>query len=238
MVPEDRKADVIQSMRRYYAARANEYDLVYAKPERQVDIRALQAWLPTQFSGARVLDVAAGTGFWTEHIVPVAREVVLVDAAPETLAIARRRLPPAKSKFVVGDAFHLPSDLGPFDAAFVGFWFSHVPKERRRDFLLGLVGCLRPGGLAVLVDNQYVEGSNHPIGETDEAGNTYQTRQLADGSAHSVLKNFPTSEELGEAVAGLAFETNSWALKYYWVFTFRTARAEAPGTPPAYSSSG
>jgi demethylmenaquinone methyltransferase/2-methoxy-6-polyprenyl-1,4-benzoquinol methylase len=216
-----------ESMRRYYAARAGEYDLVYAKPERQADIARLRAWLPARFDGSRVLDVAAGTGFWTECFAPVAREVVLVDAADETLARARSRLPPGNAKFVVGDAYRLPPDLGLFDAAFVGFWFSHVPRERRREFIAGLVPFVRPEGLVVLVDNRYPGGVSHPISETDRMGNTYQARRLADGSAHRILKNFPSVEELEAAVSGFASETSSWSLTCYWTFTFKVARREA-----------
>ena len=31
----------------YYAARAGEYDRIYAKPERQADLRAIEKWLPS-----------------------------------------------------------------------------------------------------------------------------------------------------------------------------------------------
>jgi demethylmenaquinone methyltransferase/2-methoxy-6-polyprenyl-1,4-benzoquinol methylase len=100
-----------------------------------------------------------------------------------------------------------------------------VPKSRLREFLSGLVSRLRPGALVVCVDNTYPEGSSHPTSETDEEGNTYQARRLSDGSAHKVLKNFPSVEELESAVGGFASKTTSWVLRCYWVFTFRT---EAP----------
>ena len=49
-------------MKEYYAARAKEYDQIYAKPERQADLRLVEQWLPVRFEGARVLEIAAGTG--------------------------------------------------------------------------------------------------------------------------------------------------------------------------------
>lgn len=55
------------TMADYYARRAREYDQVYFKPERQSDIRALEAWLPEPFAGRRVLEIACGTGWWTPH---------------------------------------------------------------------------------------------------------------------------------------------------------------------------
>ena len=73
-------------MKEYYAARAKEYDQIYAKPERQTDLRLIEQWLPSRFEGARVLEVAAGTGYWTQFIAPVAASVCLLytsDAADE-----------------------------------------------------------------------------------------------------------------------------------------------------------
>ncbi|MGI9153857.1 MAG: class I SAM-dependent methyltransferase, partial [Rubrivivax sp.] len=75
-------------LRAYYAARAAEYDRVYLKPERQADLRQIEAWLPARFAGRRVLDVACGTGYWTRFIAPAAAEMLALDAAPETLDIA------------------------------------------------------------------------------------------------------------------------------------------------------
>ena len=42
-------------MKDYYAARAKEYDKIYAKPERQQDLRAIEQWLPTRLAQCEVL---------------------------------------------------------------------------------------------------------------------------------------------------------------------------------------
>lgn len=52
-------------LRAYYARRAVEYEAIYAQPERQADLRTLEAALPACFSGRSVLEVACGTGWWT-----------------------------------------------------------------------------------------------------------------------------------------------------------------------------
>lgn len=207
-------------MQSYYAARANEYDRVYDKPERQADVHAMQEWLPSLFVGSRLLEVACGTGFWTQFIAPLAEQVVALDYAPEVIAIAQSRVSPDKVSFIIGDAYNLPHDHGPFDAAFAGFWFSHVPKRRQREFLSGLSAVIAPGATVVLIDNLYVEGSNHPISEQDAEGNTFQARKLEDGSAHRVLKNFPTELELTEAISGLGHNAQYKQFKYYWAFQY------------------
>jgi len=208
-------------MQDYYAARAPEYDRIYLKPERQRDLREIEAWLPTAFAGRRVLEIACGTGYWTRFLAPAAARVVAIDAAPETLRIAAARVPKEKVEFRVADAYALPRFDTAFDGSFAGFWISHVPRRRLRDFLLGLHAALAPGALVVVLDNLYVEGSSTPIGEPDEAGDTWQLRALADGSTHRVLKNFPSEAELRQLTAGLceAFEYRAW--QYYWAAAWR-----------------
>ena len=47
--------------------RAASYERAYFKPERQPDLRAMEAALPECFVGRRVLEVACGTGWRTLH---------------------------------------------------------------------------------------------------------------------------------------------------------------------------
>ncbi len=205
------------SLQSYYAARAREYDRVYEKPERQDDIRSLRESLPSLFRGSRMLEVACGTGFWTQFIAPHTSEVVAIDYAPETLAVARSRVPRDKVSFLVGDAYDLPKDRGPFTAAFAGFWFSHIPKSRQREFLRGLSATVTPGATIVFIDNLYVDGINHPVAERDSEGNTFQLRWLEDGSVHRVLKNFPTEAELRELIKDFGHSITYTQVGYYWM---------------------
>ena len=206
-------------MRDYYAARAPEYDRVYLKPERQADLRAVEQWVASRFVAARVLEIACGTGYWTQFIAPVASQVIALDTAPETLTIARGRVPERKVDFLVGDAYDLPRHAS-FDAAFSGFWFSHVPRARQREFLVGLNAALRPGARVVMLDNRYVEGSSTPVTERDADGNGYQTRRLDDGSTHRVLKNFPSEGELRSLVAGIGERATFTTWNYFWAFEY------------------
>jgi SAM-dependent methyltransferase len=101
-----------KSMKDYYAARAHEFDRVYAKPERQNDLRHLKNWLPAAFSHRRVLEVACGTGYWTQFIATKAAHVVATDATQETLDIAQKRITARNVDFHIADAYALPDRLG------------------------------------------------------------------------------------------------------------------------------
>jgi demethylmenaquinone methyltransferase/2-methoxy-6-polyprenyl-1,4-benzoquinol methylase len=69
------------SMLDYCAARAAYSDDVYRQPERQQDLAFLHTWLPQRLSGRSVVEVACGTGYWTQFVAGAASEVVAVDAA-------------------------------------------------------------------------------------------------------------------------------------------------------------
>ena len=209
-----------KSLRDYYAARAAEYDRVYAKPERQQDLRAIELWLPSVFSGRSVLEVACGTGYWTQFLAPAASKLLALDSSPETLEIAKSRVTGSHVDLVLGDAYAMPASGPCHEGAFAGFWISHVPRSRMRAFLDGLHSRLLPGAKVVLLDNRLVAGSSTPIADSDAAGNTYQLRTLADGSTHRVLKNFPSEAEMRSCLEGQAGDVRWHAWPHYWALEY------------------
>ncbi|MEJ0007715.1 MAG: class I SAM-dependent methyltransferase [Steroidobacteraceae bacterium] len=204
----------------YYAARATEYDDIYRKPERQADLRKIEGWLPPLFTNRRVLEVACGTGYWTQFIAPVADHVVALDTSAEVIEIAKTRVPIRRVTFHVADAYQLPTGLGICTAAFAGFWFSHVPKGRRREFLRGLNASLATGATVILLDNRYVSGSSSALSDVDSDGNTFQVRKLKDGSTHRVLKNFPSEPELKVALQDLDLAGIYTEWDHYWAVQY------------------
>ena len=202
----------------YYQRRAKEYEAIYARPERQADLAALRSLIGGRFEGTQVLEVACGTGYWTQVIAGVAKAVVATDLAQEPMAIARtKRYARQNVVFAEADAYALEASLGTFDAAFAGFWWSHVPRERVEEFIASLHARLERGARVLLVDNIYVEGISTPVAGIDAAGNTYQMRRLGDGSRVRVLKNFVSEGELRERLAKHASSFRFTALQYYWL---------------------
>jgi demethylmenaquinone methyltransferase/2-methoxy-6-polyprenyl-1,4-benzoquinol methylase len=214
-----------EPMKAYYAARAPYYDDVYEKPERREDIAFLRARLPALFAGRNVLEVACGTGYWTRHIAPAAASMTATDAVPEPLELAKGRPGVHAVRFALADAYDLPESLGRFDAAFAGLWLSHVPVERRGEFLASLHRRLAPGAIVAFLDNSDVQLRDFPIVERDAAGNTFQLRRLKDGTLHRVLKNFPARDELEALVAPVGAAPEYLALQNFWLFTYRAAPA-------------
>lgn len=207
-------------MHAYYAARAPYYDAVYLKPERQEDIALLRNHLPERLQGREVLEVACGTGYWTQHIAPCARRMVATDGTAEPLEFACLRPGTEAVTFGLADAYDLPEELGQFNAAFAGLWFSHVPVQARRAFLHSLHRRLSPGARVLFIDNSTVQLQDFPIAQTDAEGNTYQHRPLRDGSVHRVLKNFPTEAELRALIRPVASACTFEPLDNFWLLEY------------------
>jgi ubiquinone/menaquinone biosynthesis C-methylase UbiE len=207
-------------MRDYYARRAAEYERIYAKPERQGDLHKMEAWLPGCFAGRNVLEVACGTGWWTQFAARNATRWLATDINEETLAIARSKLLPGNVQLRNADAYAPGGIDGAFDAAFAGFWWSHVPLARLPSWLDTLYAKLQPGARVVFIDNLYVEGSSTPLSRRDADGNTYQQRTLDDGSAHEVLKNFPTREEALAVIGPRAHNAQWQQWMHYWALSY------------------
>jgi len=208
----------------YYARRASEYEKVYAKPERQEELAGLRRRLPEWFAEHSVLEVACGTGYWTQFIARTARSIQATDINEEVLEIARRKdYGRCDVKFLQADGYSLDGVEGGCSAGFAGFWWSHVPKSGRGPFLEVFHTRLAPGARVVLLENLYVHGSsNPPAPTTDPEGNTYSIRRLADGSEWRVLKNYPTEVEIRRDLSPFATDIEYVALEYYWWVKYAT----------------
>lgn len=205
----------------YYRRRAAYYERVYAKPERQADLRAMEDWIARSLAGRHVLEIACGTGWWTVHGARACASWLATDLEPATLAVAQAKTLPAGVAFARVDAYALEAlPAQRFDAVFAGCWWSHVPLQRLSDWVDALHARLQPGAFVVMLDNRFVAGSSTPIARCDAAGNTYQMRTLDDGSAHEVLKNFPEEGTL-RALLGPRARGLAWTLwEHYWAATW------------------
>ena len=208
-------------MERYYSKRASEYEQIYRKPERQAELEWLRRRIPELLAGRTVLEVACGTGYWTQFIARKAKHMYACDINESVLEVAAdKRIPKDRVTFFKADAVSLEGVPAGCDAAFAGFWWSHVKKSGIERFVANLAQRLAPGSRVVVLDNQYAEGSSTPISRRDNEGNTYQLRHLANGEQYEVLKNFPSGDELADAVRGVAREARLEALTYYWLLVF------------------
>lgn len=206
-----------QNQETYYAKRAAEHDAVYAKPERQADLQQLREEVPAFFADKKVLDVGCGTGYWTTRIAGQARTIHGVDINTAVLDIAKERSYACPSSFEQGSYYDLSMWQDRYQGVFGGFVYSHVKRADQTAFMAGLLQMLQPGGVAMLIDNRFVEGSSTPIHKTDKEGNTYQKRVLHNGETFEILKNFPVADEWAYLSALWLRKFEYIRFDYYWM---------------------
>jgi len=218
---DDRAVErLLATQRSYYSARAPEYDDWWLRRARYeldaekatawfADIAELDAALARFAPAGDVLELAAGTGNWTQQLVRHADRVTAVDASPEVLALNRAKLG-ADVDYVVADVF----DWEPrraFDICFFAFWLSHVPRGRVEPFWELVGRALKPDGRVFLIDNARLGDSRHLVSASGEVAR----RSLSDGREFDIVKRFWTPEELECELAALG-----------WQFTARTTANE------------
>src|SRR5918996_332829 len=110
--------DYHEHMKQYYDRRASEYEHNEAFREEPTEdlpglLHAISLLPP-----ARVLDVACGTGFLTQHL---GSEVTGLDQSEAMLEVARRRVPWAE--FVRAGAFRMPFAEHSFQRVFASSFY-------------------------------------------------------------------------------------------------------------------
>jgi SAM-dependent methyltransferase len=189
-------SDLLEEQRRYYAARAPEYDdWWYRRGRYQLDPETKARWdadiveveraLADDAHGT-VLELAAGTGIWTRKLLRLSRRVVAVDANVETLALNTD-----EAELVVADVFEWePRER--FDLCFFGFWLSHVPDDRLDEFWDLVRSALKPGGRVFLIDNG---SSSDPTHTNRSGGSGVERRRLQDGREFDIVKRYRAPED-------------------------------------------
>lgn len=210
-----------QDLTTYYRDRAKEYEKVYLIPEEQEDLARSVKLFQELFHKKNVLEIACGTGYWTEQISLSANSIFATDINETVIEIARARKEFDNVVFEVKDMYDLkPSTI--YDALFGGFIWSHIPLQELGNFLFTLTKFLKPDAIIAFIDSKPVKNTIHDanrITKTDEHGNTFQTRTLENGSSHLVLKNFPSRDLLIEKLSAFSSDINYIDLDNYWIVT-------------------
>jgi protein-L-isoaspartate O-methyltransferase len=99
----------------------------------------LRRYYQEALEGHVVLELAAGSGYWTEAVASTAQRIVATDVHPnlvEVIGSRLQRLPNVQCQ--VADAYSLDGVTEDFTAAFAQYWWSHIPRKRLSSFLATL----------------------------------------------------------------------------------------------------
>ncbi len=206
--------DPERSMIDYYEARAPEYDDWYLRRGRyargaihdaawNAELDSAGRWLDGLPWQGEIVELAAGTGWWSP-LLASRGELSLYDASPAALDRARERLVAhnLRAHLHVRDAWAEPDRA--VDALFLGFWLSHVPRERLAEFLALARRWLKPGGRFAAIDS--LADSASGAADHAEPVDDLATRRLADGREFTIVKVYYAPHELIAALGRAGFE--------------------------------
>ena len=206
----------------YYKQRAKEYEKIYDKPERQQSIKEYKDYLTDYFKNGDVLELACGTGFWTEPISFQAKSIKATDINQSVIEIAKAKKYRSECK-VVFEVMDYKNNIEylRYNCIFAGFLVSHLSKMELNNFINELVSKSKNQRILIM-DNNYIKGESTDISRTDINGNTFQIRKLEDGSKHEIMKNFYTNEDLIEIIENYKKQYKINRNKYFWSLEINT----------------
>jgi SAM-dependent methyltransferase len=225
--------DLLAEQRLFYRARAPEYDEWWQRTGRydrgksqllewQRQVATVEDSLDSFGVKGKVLELAGGTGWWTQRLSQTADRLTVVDASPEALALNRERVGRSDVTYVVADLFDWQPDA-TYDVVFFSFWLSHVPRTRFREFWSLVHSCLHASGRVFLIDNR-----NDPVGDptaSDPYVIKYDTdlhlRRIRDGSQYRVVKVMYEPGELKSLIAAEGWSVEIDSTRW---FIFGSAR--------------
>jgi ubiquinone/menaquinone biosynthesis C-methylase UbiE len=210
--------DLLAAQSSYYSARAREYDDWWHRRGRydsgpevnarwfRERARLFQAMTGAGLSG-HVLELACGTGAWTERLAAQGLRVTAVDASAEMLALNRARVGDGTVEYVRADLFQWTPDR-LYDGVVMGFWLSHVPPERLDPFLRTVRAAAPTGGRLFVVDSQYQDEAAARDRVLTGRRATTTTRILADGRRFEIVKVFYEPPDLEAAFERAGFRVS------------------------------
>lgn len=201
----------------YYEARAGEYDDWWERRGRYDHGEELNVRWRSEIATVRavfdelplhgdVVELASGTGYWTELLAARASRVTALDGSTAMIAKNRARLGElaATVDYQLVDLF----DWEPsrrWDGLVFCYWLSHVPRERVAGFFDTCRRALRPHATLFFLDERPVAESTAVDQTLPERGNEVMVRRLNDGREFRVVKNFFEPARLIEVAQAARF---------------------------------
>jgi ubiquinone/menaquinone biosynthesis C-methylase UbiE len=222
----ENERDLIDEQIEYYQRRAPEYDETSRPPGdflapygRQIEA-ALEAFRPD----GHVLEIACGTGWWTERLLRHAGRVTAIDSSPEMIRLARERIrDDDRVEFVVADVFRWTPDH-EFDVVCFANWLSHVPLSLFEEFWRIVDRALAPRG-RVFVADEIEDAWRHDLPEefVEDPSVPLVRRTLIDGRTYRVIKVLWNPAELEARLHDIGWNARVHPIgPFFWAETTRS----------------
>ena len=202
----------------YYRQRAAEYDEWWERRGRYDRGPETNAKWDTEVASVRqvfdelelkgeVLELAPGTGYWTQLLAARTERVTALDGSPEMIEINRGRLGDLASKveYREVDLFEWIPERRWRGLVFC-FWISHVPRDRLGTFFGSCREALFDGAPLFFLDGLRVHESTATDHVLPDEQNEVMVRKLNDGREFRIVKNFHEPAELTDLAGAAGFD--------------------------------
>ncbi len=161
--------------------------------------KALKQFAPM----GNVLELACGTGWWTQQLVQYVGRVTAVDASAEVLAINKNKVGTDKVIFIQTDIFNWRPDT-QYDIVFFSFWLSHVPAQKFESFWNTVRLALKPHGRVFFIDS-FKSKKNNKTPPFNNQNVVTSTRTLNNGKKFNIIKIMYDPKELEKRLERLGW---------------------------------
>ena len=220
--------DLLAEQAHYYRERAGEYDDWWLRQRRYdhgpdmnalwfADVAEVQDALDRFGPTGKVLELACGTGLWTQRLAAHAEGVTAVDGSQEMLELCGERMEGSPVRLVQADLFVWEPD-SVYDLCFFSFWLSHVPEEHFEMFWEKVKCALGHDGRVFFIDSSrhdLASAVDHKLSDPDDPT---MLRRLADGSEYRIVKRFYEPELLRERLAGLGWKMEVHSTSNFFIY--------------------
>ncbi len=207
--------DLLAEQAHYYRERAGEYEDWWFRRGRYdhgpqtnarwfADAAEVEVALERFDPAGDVLELACGTGLWTQRLASYATGVTAVDGSPEMIELCRARVNDPHVTYVQADLFAW-EPTRTYDVCVFGFWLSHVPEERFEAFWEKVRRAVGSRGRVFFIDSlrsQQASAVDHVL---PDQGDETMLRRLADGREYRIIKRFHEPQPLQQRLADLGW---------------------------------
>ena len=203
------ECDILQEQIAYYRARAVEYDRsIDAASEIEGAFAKAHRLLKERIACEHILELACGTGIWTQTLLTIGEQITALDVAPEMLELARQKTGDERVHYLLTDLFAWEPER-EYDLVFFANWLSHVPPHAFEAFLHRVARAVRRGGSVVIVDQDAPTLEDQQIIQDGEEGRVYARRSLiTSGETFTIVKAFYDVPRIEATFSALGFTTS------------------------------
>lgn len=180
----------------YYDARAEEFDRLAPQNANWVKAHqeAIEA-LPIDRISGYGLEIACGTGLFTEHIAPYCSGLDAIDTSAKSLQLNKERVKSEKINYIQANILNWQPQR-KYEFIFFSLWLCHVPPSRFSDFWNMLAKAIQPGRSVVFIDKN----------SRGKSADDFQDRKHTDGNDYRIVLTTEEPHVIEKRIIDLGWE--------------------------------